>query len=231
MSMATTTISRPVARGQALLMAKSKRVRWECPNGQHPGVLGSTRPALDSTVRFCLPCSEEEGKLVRRVAPALERKRAASAVRTQAKQQDEVRARARRAATSVSAVVSDREEPVRIDKLLAEVWRLPTRKAEAPGWPCRRRSASGAAEPKAVGHAYYWRGPDHGHDRPRALRAGAGPGHPRGGAHDRRRLRPLRAATTTARCSSRSSARWSPTGPACRSPTPAAWTATTSTTR
>ncbi len=56
---------------------KTKRVRWECPNGEHAGVLGSTRPPKDSIVRYCLPCSEATGRLVERVAPALERKRAA----------------------------------------------------------------------------------------------------------------------------------------------------------
>lgn len=56
---------------------RTKRVRWECPNGEHAGVLGSTRPPKDSIVRYCLPCSEATGRLVERVAPALERKRAA----------------------------------------------------------------------------------------------------------------------------------------------------------
>ncbi|MEV0759502.1 hypothetical protein [Nocardia sp. NPDC050435] len=63
-------------------MAESKRVRWECPNGKHPGVLGSRRPRLKSIVRYCLPCSEAAGELVERVAPTLERERAASAARS-----------------------------------------------------------------------------------------------------------------------------------------------------
>lgn len=66
-------------------MGKSRRVRWECPNGIHPAVLGSTRPLMDSTVRYCLPCSEEAGRLVERVAPALHRKRAAKAATAQRK--------------------------------------------------------------------------------------------------------------------------------------------------
>jgi hypothetical protein len=70
---------------------KTKRVRWECPNGEHPGVLGSTRPPKDSIVRYCLPCSEASGRLVERVAPALERKRAAktAARKTKAQKQQE----------------------------------------------------------------------------------------------------------------------------------------------
>jgi hypothetical protein len=60
-------------------------VRWECPNGKHPGVLGSTRPRADAVVRYCLPCSQAEGRLVKRTAPSLERKRAASALRSSEK--------------------------------------------------------------------------------------------------------------------------------------------------
>jgi hypothetical protein len=56
-----------------------KRVRWECPNGLHPGVLSSSRPPLDSIARYCLPCSEVAGRLVKRSAPALERQRASRA--------------------------------------------------------------------------------------------------------------------------------------------------------
>lgn len=63
----------------------TNRVRWECPNGKHPGALASTRPPKDSLVRYCLPCSQETGRLVERVAPALERKRAAAAVTSAAK--------------------------------------------------------------------------------------------------------------------------------------------------
>jgi hypothetical protein len=66
---------------------KTKRVRWECPNGEHPGVLGSTRPPKDSIVRYCLPCSEATGRLVERVAPALERKRAAKTAARKSKAQ------------------------------------------------------------------------------------------------------------------------------------------------
>jgi hypothetical protein len=33
------------------------------------------KPRMDSIVRYCLPCSQKAGRLVRRVAPALERQR------------------------------------------------------------------------------------------------------------------------------------------------------------
>lgn len=65
-------------------MTAPKRVRWNCPNGC-PGILASTRPLKDSIERYCLPCSAKTGRLVLRVAPALERKRAAAAVSSAAK--------------------------------------------------------------------------------------------------------------------------------------------------
>lgn len=76
-------------------MSAAKRVRWECPNGLHPGVLGSTRPRANATVRYCLPCSEAAGVLVERSAPALERKRR---VRVEAKRERKVTAKDRAAA-------------------------------------------------------------------------------------------------------------------------------------
>jgi hypothetical protein len=82
----------------------TKRVRWECPTGKHPGVLASTRPTKDSIVRYCLRCSVETGKLALRIAPALERKRSAAAESTATK------AKAKRA----------REAVVKARKLAAE---------------------------------------------------------------------------------------------------------------
>lgn len=58
-------------------MAATKRTRWECPTGSHPGKLGPSKPRRDDIVRYCLPCSEATGRLVERIAPALERKRQA----------------------------------------------------------------------------------------------------------------------------------------------------------
>lgn len=83
----------------------AKRVRWECPAGEHPGVLGSTRPLADATVRYCLPCSEAEGRLVKRVAPALERKRAAkTAVATERRKSKAEREREAKRAERVLVV-------------------------------------------------------------------------------------------------------------------------------
>lgn len=102
-------------------MAKARRVKWECPSGRHAAVLGSTRPKKESVVRFCLPCSAEAGELVRRVAPALERKRAARASAAAEKRQS---AAQRERARFVVSVVDYDGTPAALDvrNLLREAW-------------------------------------------------------------------------------------------------------------
>jgi hypothetical protein len=85
----------------------TKRVRWECPTGKHPGVLASTRPTKDSIVRYCLSCSVETGKLALRIAPALERKRSAAAESAAAKAKVK-RARAAAAKAKKKAAENER---------------------------------------------------------------------------------------------------------------------------
>lgn len=86
-------------------MATTKRVRWECPNG-HPGVLASTRPPIDSIERYCLICSAKTGRLVKRIAPVLETRRAAAAVtsatKAKAKRAREAAARERKKAAETA---------------------------------------------------------------------------------------------------------------------------------
>jgi hypothetical protein len=52
-----------------------RQVRWACPLGAHAAVLAPTKPRADDVRRFCLECSKGSGRLVRRVAPVLEKKR------------------------------------------------------------------------------------------------------------------------------------------------------------
>jgi predicted RNA-binding Zn-ribbon protein involved in translation (DUF1610 family) len=52
----------------------SKQARWKCPNCGD-GILAPQRPRLDDVRRYCLPCSSKSGKLVERIAPALEAQR------------------------------------------------------------------------------------------------------------------------------------------------------------
>lgn len=107
-------------------MTTTKRVRWECPNG-HPGVLASTRPPKNSIVRYCLTCSAQQGVLVERIAPALERRRQASAARSaeaaKAKRAREAKARAkakdREAARYTVEGVDLRDEMKKLLKLKA----------------------------------------------------------------------------------------------------------------
>lgn len=58
--------------------------RWICPECGK-GKNGPQRPRMDNVVRYCLACSEKSGVLVRRSAPALEKKRAAAYTRSQEK--------------------------------------------------------------------------------------------------------------------------------------------------
>ena len=63
-----------------------KQARWKCPIC-NDGLLAPTRPRLDDVRRYCLPCSSKSGRLVERIAPALEaqRTRRSDARREQAK--------------------------------------------------------------------------------------------------------------------------------------------------
>lgn len=76
---------------------------WVCPAGRHPAVRGPERPRKNATCRFCLPCSAGSPALVERVAPALVRRREASAASNAARAvvlKDRVRAAAEVARTA-----------------------------------------------------------------------------------------------------------------------------------
>lgn len=105
------------------------RVRWECPNG-HPALLGSTRPPLDATVRFCLLCSVGSSRLVKRTAPALERERAARSHTAALRRQNlrDAREREERAYYTVCGID--------VRELLRIAWALPVCKE----WRGRRSS-------------------------------------------------------------------------------------------
>lgn len=51
-----------------------KQARWKCPICDD-GLLAPQRPRLDDVRRYCLPCSSKQGKLVERIAPAIEAQR------------------------------------------------------------------------------------------------------------------------------------------------------------
>lgn len=52
----------------------TKQVRWRCQQCDH-GLLAPMRPRKNDVRRYCLPCSSKSGRLVERVAPALEKQR------------------------------------------------------------------------------------------------------------------------------------------------------------
>lgn len=61
--------------------------RWQCPNGEHPAVNAPEKGMrLDDIRRFCLSCSEETGRLVKRVCVAAEKARARRQEKTKKKQ-------------------------------------------------------------------------------------------------------------------------------------------------
>lgn len=94
------------------------RYRYTCPNGC-AGVLAPGRMAKDDSRRFCFPCSSKSGKLVLRVAPALEKARAAKRQWTK----DKAKAKRDRAKARKIAKVSFKGVNLRAE--LARLWKLP----------------------------------------------------------------------------------------------------------
>jgi hypothetical protein len=135
-------------------------VRWECPNG-HPGILASTRPPLDSIERYCLPCSAKTGRLVKRVAPALERQRASAAVtsaaKAKAKRAREAKARERKKAAETERYTVEghdlREDFQRMIKLKAFGGRKGRLFRRPPEFRISRRSQHPASR---LGYAEPW---------------------------------------------------------------------------
>ena len=120
-------------------MSAPKRVRWACPNGC-PAVLAPSRPRRDDVARYCLPCSATRGRLVLRIAPALEAKRAAKVTSDKAKKT----ARAARTAERETAYYTVHGVDLREE--LRKLWSLPiTRELRAKLPPIHR-----AAPPKLI---------------------------------------------------------------------------------
>ena len=121
------------------MSVSSKRVRWACPNGC-PAVLASSRPRRDDVARYCLPCSAKRRRLVLRIAPVLEAKRAVKVTATKAKKV----ARAERAAERATAYHTVHGVDLREE--LRKLWSLPiARELRAKLHPLHR-----TAPPKIV---------------------------------------------------------------------------------
>lgn len=103
-------------------MAAAKLARWRCPNCG-AGILAPRRARRDDVRRYCLACSAETGRLVERVAPALEaeRKRKAEA------SADRRRAKAERRAEAWTIRTVDalgRERPMHVEREVKRVAKL-----------------------------------------------------------------------------------------------------------
>lgn len=76
-------------------MSKPKRKRWDCPNGEHAGVLAPGRLRKIDVRRYCLDCSVDAGVLVERTCKANAKKAEASKARSSRKAQSKRSAQAR----------------------------------------------------------------------------------------------------------------------------------------
>ena len=100
-----------------------KQVRWKCERCED-GLLAPSKPRLDDVRRYCLPCSSETGKLVERIAPALEAQR----ITAKQKYQKKV-AKRKQIERSLDAVVRDRRKArkalvAHVEKEAAKIWEM-----------------------------------------------------------------------------------------------------------
>lgn len=101
----------------------TKNVRWKCPLCES-GLLAPSRPRLNDVKRYCLPCSAETGKLVQRIAPALDKKRATKKVAT-SKRASSMRATAtRKQAPAKEQARIDAQRSKIIHKEAEKIWAL-----------------------------------------------------------------------------------------------------------
>lgn len=133
-------------------MAARQKARWLCPECGG-GVLAPRAPRRDDVRRYCLACSAATGRLVQRVAPALERRRAQrQESRTAKRRAEQQRAREREAAAYTVAGVDLRDEMRRLMRL--PCWRRKFDRDGAPELRVRRcssypRTRLGWADPYA----------------------------------------------------------------------------------
>lgn len=106
--------------------------RWVCPTPDcaEPAKLAPERARADDTRTYCLPCSEKTGRLVRRVAPVVEAKRAdaraarerVEAQRAEKRRANRTRLKALRASAEARALkaAADAARPVYTGKDIRE---------------------------------------------------------------------------------------------------------------
>lgn len=98
-------------------------VRWKCPVCAN-GLLAPSRPRMNDVRRYCLPCSEETGKLVQRIAPALEKKRATQKVKASAKASAKRATASKKTAPAKQQARIDAQRAKMIHKEAEKIWGL-----------------------------------------------------------------------------------------------------------
>jgi len=133
----------------------TKQTRWKCPSCDH-GLLAPQRPRRDDIRRYCLPCSSKAGKLVERVAPALESQRDKRSATQRERERKARQVATKRAQPSKARARCDRQRAQMISKEADRIWALMSEWHKGKERPRiviargRNRSAQG-------GHATYWR--------------------------------------------------------------------------
>ena len=97
--------------------------QWKCPTC-NAGVIAPTRPRKNDVRRYCLPCSADAGVLVERIAPALEKKRAAKKVATTKKQASKRATVSRNNAPAKEQARIDAKRKAMIQKEAEKIWKL-----------------------------------------------------------------------------------------------------------
>lgn len=112
--------------------------RWVCPRCE-TGKLAPSKPRLDDTRRYCLPCSDKTGRLVKRACPTIEAKKEARqtaqaerAARVRAKQRTK-RCAAQEAARERKRALWEARPGVDLRAETARIWKTVRRVAKAEG--------------------------------------------------------------------------------------------------
>ena len=101
----------------------TKQTRWKCPSCDH-GLLAPQRPRRDDIRRYCLPCSSKAGKLVERVAPALDSQRDKRSAAQRERERKARQVATKRAQPSKARARCDRQRAQMINKEADRIWSL-----------------------------------------------------------------------------------------------------------
>jgi hypothetical protein len=135
-----------------------KQVRWKCERCGD-GLLAPSKPRRNDVRRYCLPCSSETGRLVERIAPALEQHRARRVEAAQQKKKSErirEKARIERKMNAPREVAKRKysvegEHGMNIKNETARLWRMIKKMPQEVEWGRRgSRTVSTRKPPKVV---------------------------------------------------------------------------------